>query len=91
MSMDQIPLLDEEDILALMHRDVHFGGNFKVMINYYENENHIGIIEEFTLDRLKDLAKIEEHFQEDIFKKLELNRLCCRRHLLGHIDLIDKI
>ncbi len=66
MSTDQIPLLDEEDILILMNRDVHFGGNFKIMINYYEDEDHIGINEEFKLDRLKELALIEEHLQENL-------------------------
>ena len=68
--MDQIPLLDEEDILTLMHRDVHFGGNFKIMINYYEDEDHIGINEEFKLDRLKELALIEEHLQENLSETL---------------------
>lgn len=29
--------------------------------------------------------------QEEAFKKLEIHRYCCRRHLLTHIDLVDKI
>ena len=29
--------------------------------------------------------------QEAAFQKLEIHRYCCRRHLLTHIDLVDKI
>ena len=28
---------------------------------------------------------------EDIFKKLDLDRFCCRRMLVGHVDLVDDI
>ncbi len=27
----------------------------------------------------------------EIFDRLHLDRMCCRRHLLGHVDLMDKI
>lgn len=27
----------------------------------------------------------------EIFDKLFLDRMCCRRHMLGHVDLMDKI
>lgn len=27
----------------------------------------------------------------EIFVTLHLGRMCCRRHLLGHVDLMDKI
>ena len=26
-----------------------------------------------------------------IFESLKLDRICCRRHMLGHVDLIDVI
>jgi DNA-directed RNA polymerase subunit N (RpoN/RPB10) len=26
-----------------------------------------------------------------IFEKLHLDRICCRRHMLGHVDMIDVI
>lgn len=29
--------------------------------------------------------------KEEALDKLELHRICCRRMLLGHVDLIDKI
>jgi DNA-directed RNA polymerase subunit N (RpoN/RPB10) len=28
-------------------------------------------------------------YQKHILDKLELDNMCCRRHLLGHVDLID--
>lgn len=32
-----------------------------------------------------------ENSNIDIFKKLNIKRYCCRRHLISHIDLIQKI
>jgi DNA-directed RNA polymerase I, II, and III subunit RPABC5 len=34
---------------------------------------------------------IEPTNKKQIFEDLELNKMCCRRHMLGHIDLIEKI
>jgi DNA-directed RNA polymerases I, II, and III subunit RPABC5 len=31
-----------------------------------------------------------EHNQ-DIFKKLNITRYCCKRHLLGHVDILHKL
>ena len=31
-----------------------------------------------------------EHNQ-DIFKKLNIRRYCCKRHLLGHVDILHKL
>lgn len=33
----------------------------------------------------------EENIRQKVFEELGLERICCRRMLLGHIDLIDKI
>lgn len=33
----------------------------------------------------------EENVRQKVFDELGLDRICCRRMLLGHIDLIDKI
>ena len=38
------PLTDELDHAILMHKDVHFGGNFSLMIEYYKEEGK-GVIE----------------------------------------------
>lgn len=33
----------------------------------------------------------DENVRQQVFEELGLERICCRRMLLGHIDLIDKI
>lgn len=33
----------------------------------------------------------EDHFKNKIFEELQLEKYCCKRHLLGHVDLIDTI
>ena len=46
-----------------------------------DKENSISGLEEITID--KSNVKI--------FEKLNVDRYCCRRHLMSHIDLILKI
>ena len=41
--------------------------------------------EEYQQLKEQDLAP------EEIFKKLDLDRYCCRRMLLAHVDLIDDV
>ena len=36
-------------------------------------------------------GKQKETLTQKAFRELEINRYCCRRHLLTHIDLVDKI
>ena len=33
----------------------------------------------------------KENATQKAFRELEITRYCCRRHLLSHIDLVDKI
>jgi len=45
-------------------------------------------------DKYKKYLKLKEENTENteqIFKKLKLKRYCCRRMLLSHIDLIEKL
>ena len=51
-------------------------------------ENADENIEE-TASGVEDLKK--ENATQKAFHELEINRYCCRRHLLSHIDLVDKI
>ena len=37
------------------------------------------------------LKDSKETLTQKAFRELEINRYCCRRHLLTHIDLVDKI
>ena len=53
-------------------------------INKNQSNNEIIADLEGILSR-KDTKNIE------IFQKLGIDRYCCRRHLLSHVDLIQKI
>ena len=64
-----IPLLDETDIEILMHRDVHFGGNFNIMLSYYKDDN-VGVNEEFEIDRIATLAEAEKAVGENLATKV---------------------
>ena len=57
--MNDLPLLDAIDIEILMHRDIHFGGNFEVMLEYYKGE-HVGVMQDFDIQRIAQLAHIEK-------------------------------
>lgn len=54
-------------------------------------------IEELKTKDSKDQATTEDSLSFDTFKskivldELGLDRMCCRRHMLGHVDLIDII
>jgi DNA-directed RNA polymerase subunit N (RpoN/RPB10) len=41
--------------------------------------------EEYQQLKEQDLAP------EEIFKKLDIDRYCCRRMLLAHVDLVDDV
>lgn len=58
-------LADAEDHGILMHRDAHFGGNFEAMIEYYEKEGK-GVMQEYSLSRIRDLAEIERQNGSDL-------------------------
>ncbi len=59
-------LSDEVDHEILMHRDAHFGGDFGVMLNYYHNEENIGIHPELEIDRIEYLASVEKELNQDL-------------------------
>lgn len=58
-------LTDELDHEVLMHRDAHFGGDFKVMFEYYEQEG-IGTHPDIDLERIAYLAEIEKQLGENL-------------------------
>lgn len=48
--------------------------------------------EKETSSKDEEVADTEEkETQHEVFDKLGLTRYCCRRHMLSHIDLVDKI
>lgn len=63
--MVEHPLLDTIDIEILMHRDVHFGGNFGIMLDYYK-KNGIGSMPDFDETRIYELKLAEEQQEGDL-------------------------
>lgn len=53
------PVSDEQNIAILQHRDVHFGGNFGVMLEYYMKGGK-GVNPEFDIEQIQALALIEK-------------------------------
>lgn len=58
-------LTDELDHAILMHRDAHFGGDFKIMLDYYLG-GHIGADPEFEIDRIEYLAEVEKELGQNL-------------------------
>lgn len=56
---DGLPVSNEQDVAILQHRDVHFGGNFGIMLEYYMDGGK-GINPEFELSQIQALALMEK-------------------------------
>jgi DNA-directed RNA polymerase subunit N (RpoN/RPB10) len=53
----------------------------------YENQ-----LETDSDNNIEETSKFfDKHFKKKILDELGLTRYCCRRHMLGHVDLIDMI
>ncbi len=63
--IESIPLRSATDSEILMHREVHFGGNFMVMLEYYEKEGK-GSCQEIEIEQIRNLAEIEERTQKNL-------------------------
>lgn len=49
-------------------------------------------IEDITITSNEDALKnFDDNLQNDILNKLGITKMCCRRHFLGHVDLINNI
>ena len=49
-------------------------------------------IEDITITSNEDALKnFDDNLQNDVLNKLGINKMCCRRHFLGHVDLINNI
>lgn len=59
-----MPLQDAEHNEILMHRDVHFGGKFPLMIQHYEAKRK-GVQPHFDLDKLYFLAEWEKTMKQN--------------------------
>lgn len=65
MEKDSLPLLDETDIEILLHRDIHFGGNFKIMLDYYKKDG-IGAIKELPVKKIEKLMQAEQRANQNL-------------------------
>lgn len=63
--LSSFPLIDRNDHEILMHRDVHFSGNFSLMLSYYEEEKK-GVQPEFEMKRIKSLQQMEEKSEQNL-------------------------
>lgn len=64
-----IPMLDTIDLEILMHRDVHFGGSFSLMLEYYDKKG-IGAMPDFSIKRMKKLQLEEEKLGKNLSELL---------------------
>ncbi len=64
-----VPSIDTIDIEILMHRDAHFAQNFSIMLEYYEKDG-VGVMPDFSLDRIKKLLKVEETHGQNLSDEL---------------------
>lgn len=65
MEAPHTPVIDAIDMEILMHRDAHFGGNFEVMIEYYE-QNGVGVMPDFEVQQIKQLQNLEHELKQDL-------------------------
>ncbi len=62
-----------------------------VLASKYRRYLEIVAAEESKHQDKKDPGAVTETANQKAFSELEITRYCCRRHLLTHIDLVDKI
>lgn len=55
---ESFPLISSLESQIIMHRDVHFGGKFEFMVDYYTKEGK-GVHPEFDIERIKELYQLE--------------------------------
>ena len=63
--LEEYPLSYSIDNAILMHRDVHFGGSFQTMLDYYQKEGR-GVSKEFEIKRIQELAELEKRSRQNL-------------------------
>jgi DNA-directed RNA polymerase subunit N (RpoN/RPB10) len=48
-------------------------------------------IDDLRIDEKNKSTYFEESFKGELLDNIGLKKICCRRHMLGHVDLIDII
>jgi hypothetical protein len=87
-----LPLFEEQDRLIVMHRDAHFAGSFRVMKEYYENEDSVGAIDEIDFDRICLLEQLQEQLKRDLAPLLvtgsDAEKVARARQMYKHFESI---
>lgn len=65
-------------------------GYEKQQFTKYDNLSRDGIEKQHT-NQQKTYTNIEPTYKKDILDSLGLNKMCCRRHLISHVDMMGKI
>lgn len=60
-----VPMIDTLDIDIILHRDIHFGKNFDIMLDYYL-EKGVGAMSDFPIDRIQQLQKMEKALNKSL-------------------------
>ena len=64
----------------------------KILGSLYKKYSELLEINNGKEESIEELEEITiEKSNVKIFEKLNIDRYCCRRHLMSHIDLIQKI
>jgi HEAT repeat protein len=62
---DNFPITYTIDNQILMHRDAHFGGDFALMLDYYNHEGK-GVYKDFELSHIKELYQLQQKTGKDL-------------------------
>lgn len=65
LSAYHYPVADAIDRAIIMHREVHFGGLFSIMLEYYQKQK-IGVQKEFSIKRIATLADLEAQIKQNL-------------------------
>lgn len=60
-----VPMIDTLDIDIILHRDIHFGKNFDIMLDYYLGKG-VGAMPDFSIDRIQHLQKLEKTLNKSL-------------------------
>jgi uncharacterized pyridoxamine 5'-phosphate oxidase family protein len=94
-SFPSFPLIDATDHEILMHKEVHFGGSFSIMIDYYKDEENKGCMEEFSQERIELLSQIEENegilLAKELLTEEELNLVKRAQEKYSHLKNIYEL
>lgn len=63
----------------------------KELLDKHEIDVSNMTIESLDIDERNKLAYFDSSFKGQVLDELDLCKICCRRHMLGHVDLINDI